>query len=399
MLKSNDKDIATSGSETSAESFASKFPELEIARICNLHQKLPVELQQKYKKRYQELLADLTEDAGVFLMEEMDARKHSIDQVKAVVTATPASLAYCDDDGYLPIQVASLKRNSIPFVPYLAQEGVKHQVGGEGMRGGLLVEDRKGGLSSISISASASTVSASSRKLASIDAETRLYDDDDDNRDDNENDHGITENGINVLQVLASRSFLTKFIKRSAPSDTIYLDALKDLHKNGLLLKEDIETYSLIMLSCVPSCQKRFEYFTNWDPDGLKEHKYNGKYVFNAVANSELDSHVNSQGIEAFAMVLKAGMKYFPKEIGFLFRKDCFDPQTSPHGQVQATTPCEVAFDRYGKKKTMRVIRDCIPIASRQLGADLMLTYCAGQTANWMHEMELEWYKKVNNLQ
>ena len=33
---------------------------------------------------------------------------------------------------------------AVSFVPLLPEEGIKHNVGGEGLRGGLLCEDKKG---------------------------------------------------------------------------------------------------------------------------------------------------------------------------------------------------------------------------------------------------------------
>jgi len=66
------------------------------------------------------------------------------DEVKAVIKVVmPSTLSHRDSSGRLPIHSFGCfdGQGSVTFVPLLAEEGSKLNVGGEGNRGGLLVED------------------------------------------------------------------------------------------------------------------------------------------------------------------------------------------------------------------------------------------------------------------
>lgn len=109
--------------------------------------------------------------------------------------------------------------DALKYIPILAKEGIKYNVGGRGMRGGLLAADP-----------------------------TR-------------------EVGWNTLQEL-----LVNTDNSSDPiptDDTARLDAAKELRKDNILLKEDIKEHNLLYWSCVPYAKMRFEYLAEWDPDCL----------------------------------------------------------------------------------------------------------------------------------
>jgi len=99
-------------------------------------------------------------------------------------------------------------RKSISFVPLLAEEGLKLNIGGEGQRGGLLVED---------------------------DARN------------------------NVLQQVANAFYFEDSILHDA-FDSRCLDALKRLRESDLLKKEDIRQYDLLVHSCTKKAKQRFDY-------------------------------------------------------------------------------------------------------------------------------------------
>ena len=62
------------------------------------------------------------------------------DTLLKIIDNVPSSLSYQDEDGWLPIYTASQSKESLQCVPLLAKEGVKHNVGGDDARGGLLGE-------------------------------------------------------------------------------------------------------------------------------------------------------------------------------------------------------------------------------------------------------------------
>ena len=114
-----------------------------LAKVLKLQKSFPLELREKYSDRYAKLLQEMTNDAAEFLHKKLHVKKHTEDQVRTVIKAFPAALSRLDDDEglLLPIQSAACFSLSFPFVPLLAEEGGKLKVGGEGKRGGLLVED------------------------------------------------------------------------------------------------------------------------------------------------------------------------------------------------------------------------------------------------------------------
>ena len=183
------------------------------------------------------------------------------------------------------------------FVPLLVEEGAKLNVGGEGSRGGLLVED---------------PYSTSNPKT-------------------------------NVLQLLANM----KDDIDPAAADLARLQGLKELRESNLLRKKDIKQYNLLFWSCRYSgIQERFKYLVHWDPQALKESVYNGKPLIHGVIDH------NCRGIESFAMMVKAGHEHFAedKDLGFLFKMN-----------ENGKTACESALAKYGKEETMQIILECIP--------------------------------------
>jgi len=171
-----------------------------------------------------------------------------------------------------------MTRNAIPFIPLLAEQEQKLNIGGEGQRGGLLVEDA---------------------------------------------------NGCNMLQNLALE----------CDDDSICVDVFKRLRQSDLLKKQDIRQYELFWYSCQSHAKERFEYLVDWDPKALKEYRHYGNPIL----------HANLDNIHNFAMVFKFGMKYYPEELGFLFRKNS-----------DGDTACKLVFDEYGKDEAWRMIEKCL---------------------------------------
>ena len=121
------------------------------------------------------------------------------------------------------IYSAVQSNESVQYVPLLAKQGVKHKVGGNNARGGLLLGDG------------------------------------------------------NVLELLT-------YAGDSSETDVLlYLDAMKKLRESKLLLKEDIRDYDLLYHTCDPDASMRFEYLAGLCPEGLKTNKYNGLPITHAI--------------------------------------------------------------------------------------------------------------------
>ena len=138
--------------------------------------------------------------------------------VKKMITAFPSSLSYQDGRGCLPIHSATRNADGVGFIPMLAKEGVKHNVGGDDGRGGLLVEFQI-----------------------------------------------IPTQSCNVLQLLGMMP--SHYEARS-------LHVMKELRESNLLLKKDIRDFDLLGVlwwSPVTGSEMIFGYLAGWDPAALKE--------------------------------------------------------------------------------------------------------------------------------
>ena len=238
----------------------------------------------------------LTVHTGKYL-HDLQNKKTDKETLHDLIAAVPLSMSYENKDGRLPIQSAVLNTGSVGYVPLLAKEGITHQVGGNDNRGGFLVV----------------------RDL-----------------------HG---NGRkNVLKLLAKLTNDTTLVA----TDTAYLNTMMELRESNLLLKEDIQEYDLLYHACGPGAQLRFDYFVDWDAQGLKNHQYDGLPIIHAL--------IKGWPIEQFKVFFKAALNHYPENIGLLFQKD-----------NDGKTACERAFDKYGKDKTMKAIGECIPFDDPKL--------------------------------
>jgi hypothetical protein len=185
-------------------------------------------LDPKYLNAVQDLskqmMEGLSETTGLYL-HNLDVKKPSKKTLKKMIDAVPLSISYKNRKGQLPIQNAVWLDGSIPYIPLLATEGVRHNVGGAGKRGGLLVIDP-------------------------------------------------FHMRNNVLQLLASYA-----------CDTICLNVLKGLKESNLFLKQDIQDYHLWGWSCHTKSQLRFDYLAEMDPEGLKQRRFEGKPPIHIMIN------------------------------------------------------------------------------------------------------------------
>ncbi len=188
------------------------------------------DLDEDYYSDLEEIVSNamkqVSDRTGKYLhnLHELGDKKPDEDTLQKIIDNVPSSLSYEDDEGCLPIFSASQSKESVQYVPLLAKEGVKHNVGGDDARGGLL-----------------------------------------------ENDDVLTE--------LAYMGYC------SETADPLYLDVMKKLRESKLLLREDIRDYDLLYHACGPQTLMIFEYLIDWCPEGLKTHQYNGLPLIHAIIN------------------------------------------------------------------------------------------------------------------
>ena len=76
------------------------------------------------------------EKKGNLVLHNLDINKCSEDELEPMITTVPGMLLKKSDS-----TLCDNCQFSIPFIPFLAEQGVKFNVGGEGNRGGLLLKD------------------------------------------------------------------------------------------------------------------------------------------------------------------------------------------------------------------------------------------------------------------
>jgi hypothetical protein len=199
-------------------------------------------------------------------LHRLKTSKPSEDTVKQMVEGIPSSLSYkCAANQRFPVQSTMWNSNSIKYLPILAKEGIKHNVGGIDKRGGLLVTDP-------SVS---------------------------------------HEDNWNTLQLLVSIGDVSDVI----PFDTIYLNAMKVLRKASLLVKTDIKEQDLLYPACHTAVKMRFEYLAEWESDSLMTGTRKSLPYIHCIINKD-------QYLASFTMYLRTSLKYYPQHIGCLFQKD-----------------------------------------------------------------------------
>ena len=245
-------------------------------------------LQDKVLNRVQQLRLHIKEDVGDFL-HNLDHRTHTEDQVRAAVNLCLESLMGQNEEGRSPIQVAVRNCFSHAFVPLLAELATEHKqdVGGPDKQGGLLIED------------------------------------------------SFVRKTLTVLEIFVCVGH------RDDPSfDADSLETLKKLKTKELLHIADIRRYKLL-LRPNSGCQSRIEFLADWNPQALDMCPTRGCYPIFLVI---------SKDVSRFKMMLKAGVKHFPNELGFLFTKN-----------AGGDTACKKAIKRFGKDKILDIIQAVIP--------------------------------------
>lgn len=261
--------------------------------------------------RAKEFLESLTPAIAKFLREDLDVEKYSEQDVKTLIQCAPSALSEMNEDGMVPIQCITwdysdlgFNTSAIPFIPLLAEEGRKHNVGGAGMRGGLLC--------------------------------------------------GQDSDSDCVLQEIACVHHAED--KMIYQTDAICLDVMKKLRGLDLFFEDDIKDLNLVSKACHPSSKKRFEYLSNWNPKALKKPQdLDGELsLLRDVINDPL---CYDRGLENFRLVLAAGLQHFPLELGLLSEMDCEESSVSVLSE---------AYTCFGRGETWKVIEECLKCTDKK---------------------------------
>mmetsp|Transcript_18010 Transcript_18010/g.26768 ORF Transcript_18010/g.26768 Transcript_18010/m.26768 type:complete len:416 (-) Transcript_18010:37-1284(-) len=220
-------------------------------------------------------------DAAGNALHRIHKTKPTIDAVKELIQGFPDALSFKNKKNRLPIQSAVRSNVATKYVPILAKEGIKHEVGGRGMRGGLLVVDP------------------------------------------------TDVDGMNTLQLIVNLGNPSDPI----PHDTARLKVLKELRKDNLLLKKDIKEHNLLFWSCQTQSKRRFEYLAEWDPDCLMTGTYKDLPLSHAIIQHRKD-------LTFFTMYFQTALKHYPQHLGFLFQKDnsgktAYERAVEKHGKQE----------------------------------------------------------------
>lgn len=238
-----------------------------LRKLLQVEEHLSLDTRLKINEHAKNLLNDLTPSIAAFLNEDLDADKHSEDDVRNMIQSNHNALAYDKDLAELPIQRASRTLKNAHFIPVFAEEGSKHNIGGEGMRGGLLCKRNSDG-------------------------------------------------GLNTLQYLVMCNAIDQNFDDNNAQGT-YVGIFTKLRELNLFHKDDIRKHDLLWWSGMnfmkPKNGAIFEYLVNWDPIAMKERDNRGRTLLHRFA---IDAP-----LDVFLTKFKAGLKQFPDGLGLLFEK------------------------------------------------------------------------------
>jgi len=176
--------------------------------------------------------------------------------------------------------------------------------------------------------------------------------------------------GRNALRFIAGRvgspPLSPRSHRRRRRCEESYLEVMKDLRRENLFVKEDIEREGLMKCLLGPLdrhgspvayfAEPRFRYLVDWDPGVLSRSVRRSGNDNDSSNNNNNDDNDNGKlplhyavhhypHPDAFRTVLELGTRHFPRELGFLFHED-----------GQGRTPFELACSKYGKPVVTRIV-------------------------------------------
>ena len=199
--------------------------------------------------------------------------------VETVVQKFPASLKIRNKKNRLPIQTCLWfkSHHAVKYMPLLIREGMKHNVGGEGKRGGLLTAYPSYG-----------------------------------------------DGRFITLQLAVGMNGYTG----TKEFDEGVVKVLKSLKKDGLLKKEDVREYNLISYSAWKACQLRFKYILQLDPEYISSFVEDGHSFMHFFVH-------NQKALCHFKAILKVTLEFYPEQAGYIFQKNPDGKQTAVERAIQ----------------------------------------------------------------
>jgi len=116
----------------------------QFIRTIGTFQSMKDDLDEDYYSDLEEIVSNamkqVSDRTGKYLhsLSELGDKRPDEDTLQKIIDNVPSCLSYEDEDGWLPIYSAAGYNESVQYVPLLAKEGVKHNVGGDDARGGLI---------------------------------------------------------------------------------------------------------------------------------------------------------------------------------------------------------------------------------------------------------------------
>jgi len=161
--------------------------------------------------------------------------------------------------------------------------------------------------------------------------------------------------------------------------DTKRLDVLISLREHNLMLKGDIEKYSLLetVINEKIFATQRFNYLIEWDPSLLSKPVLRfDDFSSNNTTSVILPLHLASMklstslaqssntalvtSIDMFRTIFELGYKYYPKEMGFLFYTSGHKSAVELRIVITTTTPFRLVCERFTSTKVIEIIDDII---------------------------------------
>lgn len=212
---------------------------------------------------YQSSMMNFCDGATSFLHNLDDCIHDENMIVKVIETFPQAFTEESCDDGLLPIQRAAMFDKSVLFVPVLAKEGLKINLGGDKRLGGLLMRDC-------------------------------IY-------------------HRNVIQTLVL-SHQNGAIKKG--NERKYIQTLKNLDTMGLLPESELVNAAVLKNVHIENCSQRFRFIFERHPHALQKQ---------ISTLGDIPIHWAATNLISFMMCLKYGMQYYPEKFGFILQKNAYN--------------------------------------------------------------------------
>ncbi len=312
------------------ESFISIGKQLpELSEVNGLHQEFR-QASDRLLSMYRQEVKRLHKKA-VFFLHILDDRKHDEDIVKKLIKTFPSALRLSDDilfrpgSGCVPVQSLMYHcAHGYSFVPLLVKEG---------MRLGLFSGEEKGGLNFHN----AMIGWQIPQLLVSSDGRRFLCE-------------GLGINRIQFDGRLRNQNdteFHTLFQEINIRHDEKSAHILKKLFEMNVLGKDDIIKCELIKFASLHGhSKKRLELLLSLHPECLA----GDAGIFGSIPVFD-NAHSGDAG--GFCRLLKAGLKYYPRKLGYLLHRNYY------YDRGYGKSPIDVAMtEKFIGKKTIPV---CLP--------------------------------------